>query len=321
MRLQLRPTSSSPSNRTTSRCVGPHCSSKPLAASSANSILASKCGASSSPCTTSEPFMRRRSLRKSGRRSRMWSLLLPLSTASAPRRLRSKGSRSSPTILHLRSLKPTGPWRRNLFPMAKKRARVAGLGQHIFEAADLAADHPIDTISSNEGRLIPIPLDQIRPNPEQPRQHFSPEELRELAESIKTHGVLQPIVVEEDQNGFVILVGERRWRAAQVVGVSRIPAVVRKPGSDRLALALIENAQREDLNPVEEAEALQKLTARGYTNRQVAQLVNKSESLISEALSLTHLPEDLRAQVRDGLTDLPRKALATIAGLDSHEAM
>jgi ParB/RepB/Spo0J family partition protein len=205
--------------------------------------------------------------------------------------------------------------------MAKKRARVAGLGQHIFEAADLAADHPIDTISSNEGRLIPIPLDQIRPNPEQPRQHFSPEELQELAESIKTHGVLQPIVVEEDQNGFVILVGERRWRAAQVVGVGRIPAVVRKPGSDRLALALIENAQREDLNPVEEAEALQKLTARGYTNRQVAQLVNKSESLISEALSLTRLPEDLRVQVRDGLTDLPRKALATIAGLDSHEAM
>jgi ParB family transcriptional regulator, chromosome partitioning protein len=205
--------------------------------------------------------------------------------------------------------------------MAKKRARVAGLGQQIFGAADLTADHPIDTISSNEGRLIPIPLDQIRPNPEQPRQHFSPEELQGLAESIKAHGVLQPIVVEEDQSGFVILVGERRWRAAQVVGAGRIPAVVRKPGSDRLALALIENAQREDLNPIEEAEALQKLTARGYTNRQVAQLVNKSESLISEALSLTRLPEDLRAQVRDGLTNLPRKALATIAGLDTHEAM
>ncbi len=205
--------------------------------------------------------------------------------------------------------------------MPKKRARVAGLGQQIFTPGDLAEAHPIDTISSNEGRLIRIPVDQIEPNPEQPRQHFSREALRELADSIKDRGLIQPIVVEEKGERFMILAGERRWRAARLAGVARIDAIVRKAGSDPLVVAIIENALREDLNPVEHAEALQKLASRGMTNREIAGLLHKSESVISETLTITRLPEDLKTEVRSGATNLPRSTLAKIATLESEEAM
>jgi ParB family chromosome partitioning protein len=150
-----------------------------------------------------------------------------------------------------------------------------------------------------------IAIDRIVPNPKQPRRTFREEELQELAESIRTKGVLQPILVRPDpSNGdmFEIIAGERRWRAARRAGLAAIPAVVR-PMDDRetLEIAIIENVQREDLNPVEEAEAYKALIERfGRTQESVATQVGKSREHVSNTLRLLNLPDDVREQVREG---------------------
>src|SRR5262249_26969776 len=120
--------------------------------------------------------------------------------------------------------------------------------------------------------LTLLPLRDVRPNPDQPRKHFDQSKLDELATSIKAHGLLQPIVVRRVTDGYELLAGERRFRAAQLAGIERLPALVREV-DDPLEIALIENLQREDLSPLEEAEGLAALIARhGYSHREVADL-------------------------------------------------
>ncbi|MFZ4686202.1 MAG: ParB/RepB/Spo0J family partition protein [Hyphomonadaceae bacterium] len=168
------------------------------------------------------------------------------------------------------------------------------------ETAAAAANAPsTEDLSSSE-----IAIDRIVPNPKQPRRTFLEADLEELTESIKTKGVIQPILVRTDPSQpemFEIIAGERRWRAARRAGLSMVPAVVREMDDrEMLEIAIIENVQRADLNAVEEAEAYKALIDRfGRTQESVAQQVGKSREHVSNTLRLLSLPEDVREHVRE----------------------
>src|SRR5690606_3775214 len=155
---------------------------------------------------------------------------------------------------------------------------------------------------ASRDNVRPIPLDQVDRNPDQPRRYFDEEQLNELTESIRIHGVLEPIIVRPVEGRYEVVVGERRWRAAQLAGLTTIPAVVR-PLSDREAMeiALVENLQREDLNPIEEAEAYKRLMSEfGMTQEEVAERVGKKRSTIANRLRLLELDEELVVEVETG---------------------
>ncbi|MDP3493451.1 MAG: ParB/RepB/Spo0J family partition protein [Hyphomonadaceae bacterium] len=159
--------------------------------------------------------------------------------------------------------------------------------------------------STNEVASSEIAIDRIIPNPKQPRRTFIEAELEELSESIRTKGVIQPILVRPDPANaemFEIVAGERRWRAARRAGLTVMPAVVREMDDrEMLEIAIIENVQRSDLNAVEEAEAYKSLIDRfGRTQESVAQQVGKSREHVSNTLRLLNLPEDVREHVREG---------------------
>jgi ParB family chromosome partitioning protein len=149
-----------------------------------------------------------------------------------------------------------------------------------------------------------IAVKEIGPNPLQPRRHFAEESLKELAASLRQHGLLQPVVVTRAAaGGYYLITGERRWRAAQLAGLERIPAVVREVESDtdRLALALIENLQREDLTPIEEARAYHHLRSEsGLSQEQIASTVGKDRSTVANALRLLALPLAVQELVDSG---------------------
>jgi ParB family chromosome partitioning protein len=168
--------------------------------------------------------------------------------------------------------------------------------------------------------LTLLPLRDVRPNPDQPRKHFDDDKLRELSESIKAHGLLQPIVVRRVESGFELLAGERRFRAAQLADIDRLPALVRDV-DDPLEIALIENLQREDLSPLEEAEALATLIARhGYSHREVAELLGKSRPYVSNTLALTRLPEPVKVDLQRDGSDVSRELLMGVAREEDPEA-
>jgi ParB family transcriptional regulator, chromosome partitioning protein len=150
--------------------------------------------------------------------------------------------------------------------------------------------------SSRTSRLQDVPVTELRSNPDQPRKSFSEGALAELAASIDRHGLIQPIVVVERDDGFTIVAGERRFRAIQSLGHGTIPALVITSGMTD-ELALVENIQREDLHPIEEAEAIQCLMDRhGYTHEAVAGIVGKARSTITNTLKLNQLPERIKQE-------------------------
>ncbi|HEX6881864.1 MAG TPA: ParB/RepB/Spo0J family partition protein [Planctomycetota bacterium] len=161
----------------------------------------------------------------------------------------------------------------------------------------LAAD-PAPTEPRSE-----LPLAKVRPNPNQPRKSFRPEELAELQESIRLHGILQPILVRPSAGGFEIIAGERRYRAAQALGLKSIPAVVRDAASDRtmLELALVENLQRADLDPMEKAKGFRQLLDQGLTQEQVAEQVGLNRATVANFLRLLELSESVPKVVTEGL--------------------
>lgn len=172
---------------------------------------------------------------------------------------------------------------------------VKGLGKGInalFPGEDL---EPLEVVQQ-------ISLVDIKPNPFQPRKVFDEEALKELAESIKEHGVLQPIIIRKKGSKFEIVVGERRYRASQEVGLEEIPAVVRELNNQQMMeLAILENLQREDLTPIEEAEAYQKLMEHlSLTQEQLAFRLGKSRPHIANHIRLLSLPEEVRTAISIG---------------------
>lgn len=177
-----------------------------------------------------------------------------------------------------------------------------GLGALIPEHQQYydAAKNPVDI----GGSITIVPLSRLKPNPDQPRKTFPDGSIEELADSIRKHGLLQPIIAEAAGEGeFIIIAGERRFRAASRAGLSEVPVIVRAVSSEkRLQLSLIENIQREDLNPMEEAQAynsLMELT--GYTQEQVAEAVGKNRSTVANALRMLRLSDAMQSAVRDGI--------------------
>ena len=174
--------------------------------------------------------------------------------------------------------------------MTKPRGLGRGLGALLSAAP------------AEEESLVDIPIDQIAVNPNQPRKTFDSNKLIELAASIRASGVIQPIVVRRDGVGYQLIAGERRWRAAREAGLQRIPAIVRDAtDAQSLELALIENLLREDLNPIEEADAYRKLLSQfAWTQDELAQRVGRDRSTIANCLRLLRLPDMIQADLRAG---------------------
>lgn len=178
--------------------------------------------------------------------------------------------------------------------MASQKGLGKGLGALLGD---------FDEGSQEENGLKKLPLHKIEPNPDQPRRDFDPEELEELAESIRTHGVIQPLTVREMPNGYYqIIAGERRWRASRLAGLEEIPAVIIEADDKKaMELALIENLQRSDLNPVEEANGYDALIREyGLTQEEAAARVGKSRPAVANALRLLSLCEGVLDKVRSG---------------------
>lgn len=178
--------------------------------------------------------------------------------------------------------------------MASNKGLGKGLGA-------LLGDFDQDVAENSPYKLLPIY--KVEPNPDQPRQDFDEEELQALSESIAEHGIIQPLTVRETAGGYYqIIAGERRWRAARMANLSEVPAVIIEADDKKaMELALIENLQRQDLNPVEEALGYQSLMSDyGLTQEEAAQRVGKSRPAVTNALRLLNLPQALLAKVREG---------------------
>src|SRR5437016_2105735 len=159
-----------------------------------------------------------------------------------------------------------------------------------------------NTVRESEAGMLEIDLDLIEPNPEQPRTRFAVANLDELAQSIRANGVVQPIVVRRQGGRYQIVAGERRWRAAQLAELRKIPAVVKEVSDEKLLeIALVENMQRQELNPIEEATAYRKLIDTiGLTQEQVAERVGKERTIITTAMRLLRLPNDIQRNIEQG---------------------
>ncbi len=184
-----------------------------------------------------------------------------------------------------------------------KQKRILGRG-----LTELLRDSEVGAVAQ-EGRYYAqspatLPISQITPGAAQPRKYFSDEGMKELASSIRQNGVIQPIIVQAipDTDRYQIIAGERRWRAAKLAGLSEIPVVLQEVESTQaLAIALIENIQREDLSPIEEAEAYNLLCQNhGYTQERLSEWLGKSRSHIANYLRLLQLPESVRIMVQEG---------------------
>jgi ParB family chromosome partitioning protein len=178
-----------------------------------------------------------------------------------------------------------------------------------------------DVPDTPRGGPVEVDVDRLSPNVEQPRVQMDDARLKELAESIKANGIIQPILVRRSGDAFQIIAGERRWRAAQLAGLQKVPVVVRdvpeNATRDLLALALIENVQRENLNPIDEAVAYQRLSeAHGLTQEQIAAAVGKDRSSVANLMRLLRLPEEVRGDLVSGALS-PGHARALLALSDA----
>ena len=176
--------------------------------------------------------------------------------------------------------------------MNKKFALGKGLGALI----------PDDINEGNEGKLM-ISLNKIKSNIDQPRKSFDNEKIAELAESIKNHGIIQPLILKENDGGYIIVAGERRWRAAKMVGLKEVPAIVMDLTEKQvLEISLIENIQRQDLNPIEEALAYKKLLSDfDLTQEELSKRIGKSRTAITNTIRLINLDSRVQQYVIDGI--------------------
>jgi ParB family chromosome partitioning protein len=164
--------------------------------------------------------------------------------------------------------------------------------------------------SGGKQRYKELPIDIIRNNPYQPRKHFDPDAMQELTDSIKDHGIIQPLIVRLEKRNVYLVAGERRLRAAKNAGLDAVPAIITE--GNPVEISLIENLQRENLNPIEEAEAMQRMIDEfGYTQAQLAKVVAKGRTTVTQTLNLNRLPEPIKAQCPR--VDIPKRALIAIA--------
>jgi len=205
--------------------------------------------------------------------------------------------------------------------MSERPAKGLGMGLQALLGEAGRTPAPEGQQDQNRGGVREIEIARIRPNPEQPRVQFDEEALEELAQSIRERGVLQPILLRADGDGYMIVAGERRWRAAQRAQLHAIPAIVRDIDESTTAeLALIENIQREDLNPLEEAEGFRQLIARhGHTQEGVASIIHKSRSHVTNLLRLLDLPEFVRQSLLRG--DISMGHARAVAAAPDPEAL
>jgi len=190
--------------------------------------------------------------------------------------------------------------------MTKRKALGKGLSALIPDA---------DRLDEEGTVFFQCPVETISPNPNQPRQKFSPVELDEMAASVREKGVITPLLVSRTENGYQLIAGERRWRAAQKAGLERVPVVVREATpSEALELALIENIHRTDLNPIEEAAAYNNLLEQtGMTQEELARRVGRDRSSVTNFLRLLRLPSSIQQDVMDGRLSMGHARL--LAGL------
>jgi ParB family chromosome partitioning protein len=202
--------------------------------------------------------------------------------------------------------------------MSDRPSKGLGMGlQALLGEAARPASAPGDGESASQrGGVREIDIAHIKPNPGQPRVQFDEEALGELADSIRERGVLQPILLKPDGEGFTIVAGERRWRAAQRARLHTIPAIVREIDDSTTAeLALIENIQRQDLNPLEEAEGYRQLIQRhSHTQDDIGRLVHKSRSHVANLLRLLDLPEFVRQSLLQGDISMGHARAVATAG-------
>ena len=182
----------------------------------------------------------------------------------------------------------------------KKRALGRGLSALIPQAGAGAVGHEL-------GRgVLRLPVEEIKRDGAQPRKVFDEQRLKELADSIRTQGLIQPVLVRRDGRAYRLIAGERRWRAAQLAGLKEIPAIVREAtDAQAFELALVENLQRADLNPIEEAHGYKRLIdEHGYTQDQAAARVGKDRSTVANVLRLLGLPDEVKALLSQGAIDM-----------------
>lgn len=187
----------------------------------------------------------------------------------------------------------------------KKRALGKGLKAFLPEDYGILKDE----------KFVDVDVEDLRPNPLQPRQDFDQDSIAELARSIKETGILQPLVVVPEENHYKIVVGERRWRAAQKIGLLKVPAIVRQlTEEEQIEASLVENLQRKDLNPIEVARAYQKLIQElNYTQDAVAKKVSKDRTSVANVIRLLKLPPEIQKMVAEGKISMGHaRALITL---------
>ena len=185
-------------------------------------------------------------------------------------------------------------------PKAKQR----GLGKGLNSIFGQDVEQYLDDIQNNAAeapgrREVELPIEEIRPNPYQPRKEFDKKALEELSESIKTHGIFTPLLVRKSVSGYDLITGERRLRAAKMAGLKTVPAIqVEFTEEEMMEITILENVQREDLNPIEEAAAYESLIQKlGYTQEKLAERVGKSREYCANIMRLLKLPEDVQSMV------------------------
>lgn len=180
---------------------------------------------------------------------------------------------------------------------------VLGRGISALISESAPVEEPREAAADTENTVQYIDINDIKPNRNQPRKNFDAEGIRELAESIKEHGIIQPLIVRKSDTGYELVAGERRWRAARDADISKVPCIVREFTDEENALiAIIENMQREDLDPIEEAEGLETMMKEyGLTQEEVSRSVGKSRPYITNSLRLLKLPQDIKEKISEGL--------------------
>ncbi|MBN7773323.1 ParB/RepB/Spo0J family partition protein [Clostridium aminobutyricum] len=219
--------------------------------------------------------------------------------------------------------------------MATPKNRGLGRGlEELFSAVEINASqisdntprekNSSDTLEDRKNTILYLDINDIKPNINQPRKRFDDEKIDELATSIETYGVIQPIVIRPAEVGYEIVAGERRWRAARKANLKVVPCILKElTEEENMVISIIENMQREDLNPIEEAEALQQMVERfGLSQEQISKNVGKSRPYITNSLRLLKLPIPVRNYVIEGkLTNGHARAIAGIADEDTRIAI